>query len=123
MHKGTLIFRRPALAVATLLLALAASLGVVATTGALKAEAAATVTINIKNYAYSKKTVTVKKGTIIRWVNKDSMKHDVRSKKAGGPNGPLLGKNKSYSWRAESKGTYAYYCSPHPYMKATVIVK
>lgn len=123
MHKGTLIFRRPALAVATLLLALAATLAVVATTGALRAEAATTITINIKDYAYSKKSVTVKKGTIIKWVNKDSMKHDVNSKKFGGPKGPLLSKGKSYSWRAEKSGTYNYFCTPHPYMKGKIIVK
>lgn len=123
MHKGTLTFSRPRLAIATLLLAVAAIFAVISTTGALRAEAATTVTINIKDYAYSKKTVTVKKGTIIKWVNKDSMKHDVNSKKVGGPKGPLLSKNKSYSWRAETKGTYSYFCSPHPYMKAKIIVK
>lgn len=124
MHKGTLTFSRPRLAIATLLLAAAAIFAVISTTGALRAEAATTVTINIKDYAYSKKTVTVKRGTIIKWVNKDSMKHDVNGGKTkGGPKGPLLGKNKSYSWRAEKKGTYSYYCTPHPYMKAKVIVK
>ncbi len=124
MNKGTLTFRRPAFALATLALALAAAIALALSSGAPQnAEAAATVTINIKDYAYSKKTVTVKKGTTIKWVNKDSMKHNAYSDKAGGPKGPLLAKGKSYSWKAKKTGTFNYYCEPHTYMKAKIIVK
>ncbi len=124
MHKGTLIFRRPVVALATLALALVAALAIALSSGPLQnAEAATTVTINIKDYAYSKKTVTVKKGTIIKWVNKDSMKHNATSDKAGGPKGPLLKKGKSYSWKAAKTGTFNYYCTPHTYMKGKIVVK
>ena len=123
MNKGTLIFTRPAVALATLALALVAAL-VIALTGSTpqNAAAAATVTINIKDYAYSKKSVTVSKGTTIKWVNKDSMKHDVHGG-SGGPRSKLLAKNKSYSWKASKAGTFSYYCTPHPYMKGKIIVK
>lgn len=88
------------------------------------AEAAAkTVTINIKDYKYSKTTVTIKKGQSVKWVNQDEMKHNAHSSKAGGPNGPLLAKGKSYTWKATKTGTFNYICSPHPFMKAKIIVK
>lgn len=124
MHKGTLIFRRPVAALATLALALAAAIALALSSGAPQnAQAATTVTINIKDYAYSKKTVTVKRGTVIKWVNKDSMKHNAHSDKSGGPKGPLLAKGKSYSWKASKKGTFNYYCTPHTYMKGKIVVK
>ncbi len=124
MNKGTLIFRRPLTAAATLALALAAAIALALSSGAPQsAEAAATVTINIKDYAYSKKTLTVKKGTVVKWVNKDSMKHDVNSANKGGPKSKLLAKNKSYSWKASRTGTFNYHCTPHPYMKGKIVVK
>lgn len=85
--------------------------------------AAKTITINIKEYKYSKPSITVKKGTKIKWVNKDEMKHNATTSKAGGPKGPLLAKGKSYTWTASKKGTFNYTCSPHPFMKGKIIVK
>ncbi|MDO9355142.1 MAG: plastocyanin/azurin family copper-binding protein [Solirubrobacteraceae bacterium] len=99
----------------------AARLG--ATADSAEAAAAKTVVINVADYEYSKKTVTIKKGQSVKWVNKDEMKHDATTSKAGGPKGPLLAKGKSYTWKATKTGTFKYHCSPHPFMKATVIVK
>ncbi len=88
------------------------------------AEAAAVaVTINIKDFKYSKATVTIKKGQSVKWVNKDEMKHNATTSKSGGPKGPLLAKGKSYTWKATKTGTFNYHCTPHPFMKAKVIVK
>ncbi len=83
------------------------------------------VQITIQNFAYEPKNITVKKGTKVTWTNKDSVKHDVASddgSAAGGPKGPLLGKGESYSHTFETVGTFNYHCTPHPYMKASVIV-
>ena len=85
--------------------------------------AGATVTINIEDYEYSKKSVTIKKGQTVKWVNKDEMKHNATSSKSGGPKGKLLAKGKSYTWTATKRGTFKYICTPHPFMKGTVIVK
>lgn len=89
------------------------------------AEAAGkTVTINIADYKYSKTTLTIKKGQKVKWVNKDTAKHDAHSDKSGGPKGPLLGKGESYTWTAKKTGTFNYYCTPHKaFMKAKIIVK
>lgn len=111
------------LALMALALALGALLFSGLTSSSTTAEAASTITINIKDYKYSKATVTVKKGTKIKWVNKDAMKHNAYSSKAGGPKGPLLAKNKSWTWTASKTGTFNYICTPHPFMKGKIIVK
>lgn len=86
--------------------------------------AAKTLRIDMKNMAFSKKTVTVKVGTRITWTNRDSMKHDAYSSKSGGPKSPLLSKGKSYTWTAKKAGTYNYLCNPHAsFMKGKIIVK
>jgi plastocyanin len=113
-----------ALAVAALLFAALSPSGDTGTPATASA-AAKTVTVNIKDYAFAKKTLTVKKGTTVKWVNKDDMEHTVTADVAGkgGPNSKLFAKGKSYSWKATKKGTFKYHCKPHTYMKATVIVK
>jgi len=81
--------------------------------------------VEIVNYAYAPVTVTVKVGQTVTWTNQDSMRHDVVMDDEGaeGPNSELLAKSESYSYTFTKAGTYAYHCSPHPYMKATVVVE
>lgn len=122
--------RRPRawLALAVVTVALAAALGgLVGTPPGTPTPAAAaapkTVTIDIKNFAYSKKTVTIRVGQRIKWVNRDEHRHNAYSSKSGGPKGPLLGKGKSWTWTAKKAGTFSYYCTPHTFMKGKIVVK
>jgi plastocyanin len=87
--------------------------------------AAKTIKVTIKNFKYSKTPLTVKVGQKVTWTNEDAMEHDVTPDKsaAGAPHSKLLAKGKSFTWTATKKGTFAYHCSVHTYMKATVIVK
>lgn len=80
-------------------------------------------TIEIKDYAYSPADITVKKGTTLTWTNQDSVQHDVKTDGGGnGPSSELLAKGESYSYTFDEVGTFSYFCSPHPYMKASVTV-
>ena len=81
-------------------------------------------TIEIKNYAYAPEKLTVKKGTTITWKNVDLVPHTVtmEDKEKEGPNSKLLNKDETYSYTFTETGTFAYYCDPHPYMKATIEV-
>lgn len=84
------------------------------------------VKITIKDYTFSRPTITIKVGRKVTWTNRDSMQHNAYSDKKGGPKGPLLAKGKSYSWTPKKAGTYKYYCTPHKFMKsmnAVIIVK
>ncbi|MEK7167482.1 MAG: plastocyanin/azurin family copper-binding protein [Patescibacteria group bacterium] len=79
------------------------------------------VSISIQDYSFNPATVTVKTGTTVTWTNKDSVSHPV---KADGiwDSGPL-GKDQSFSRTFSQAGTFNYYCSAHPRMKGTIIVK
>lgn len=80
--------------------------------------------ITIEDFAFSPATISVKKGTKVSWTNKDEVKHDVTpdSGNAVFQGSELLGKGESYSWTFDTVGTYTYHCSPHPNMKASVVV-
>ncbi|MFD4977833.1 cupredoxin family copper-binding protein [Streptomyces sp. NPDC058424] len=80
--------------------------------------------VTIKNFAFSPAKLTVKAGTKVTWTNTDQDTHTVTSKKGSG--GPLksggLTTNATYSYTFTKPGTYAYYCTIHPFMTATVEV-
>jgi plastocyanin len=76
----------------------------------------------IENYAYSPATLTVSAGTTVTWTNRDSVQHTVTSRAPLFDSG-LFGKDKSYSYTFTQKGSYEYYCIPHPYMTGKVIVE
>lgn len=76
----------------------------------------------IQDFKYGPETITVKAGTTVTWTNQDTIRHNVVTDGEDGPNGPLLAQGESYSFTFDTPGTYEYYCQPHPYMKATVVV-
>lgn len=80
--------------------------------------------VDIKDFDYQPKTITVKKGTTVTWTNQDVAKHDATpdTESSDFQASKLLAKGESYSWTFNTVGTYSYHCSPHPYMKATVVV-
>jgi amicyanin len=83
-----------------------------------------TVEMNIADFKYTMSDIKVKKGTIVKWTNQDSMKHDVtpNSESDDFMASDLLGKGQSYSVTFNTVGSYSYFCSPHPYMKGVVTV-
>ncbi len=82
------------------------------------------VKMDIAGFAFSQKAIKVKKGTKVTWTNKDSAKHDISPdmESPGFKASELLAKGENYSFTFDTAGKYAYHCSPHPYMKASVEV-
>ena len=80
--------------------------------------------ITYKNFAVVQKTIRIKKGTTVTWTNQDAAKHDVTpdTETADFKATELFGKGESKSITFNTVGTFAYHCSPHPYMKGTVEV-
>ncbi len=80
--------------------------------------------ITYKGFAVVQKTIRVKKGTTVTWTNEDNAKHDVTPDKetAEFTASELFGKGETYTFTFNTVGTYAYHCSPHPYMKGTIEV-
>lgn len=84
---------------------------------------AKTYTVDIQNFQFSPSTITIKAGDSVTWTNMDSMSHTVTSSSRNELNSPTLANGKTYSNTFSTPGTYSYYCTIHPSMKATVIVQ
>jgi len=78
--------------------------------------------VKIDNFSFIPETLTVKAGTTVTWVNKDDVPHTVVSttKKFSSK---VLDTDDKYGHAFTDPGTYEYYCSVHPHMKAKVIVQ
>ncbi len=78
--------------------------------------------VKIDNFSFIPETLTVKAGTKVTWVNKDDVPHKVVSttKKFSSQ---VMDTDDQYNYTFTDPGTYEYYCSVHPRMKAKVIVQ
>jgi plastocyanin len=79
------------------------------------------VSVEIKDFAFEPKTVTIRLGQTVTWTNQDSAAHTVVGD--GGIDSGDLSKGKSYSKTFDTEGTLDYHCSIHPQMKGQVIVQ
>jgi plastocyanin len=78
-------------------------------------------TIQIRNYDFVQKTLTVARGTRVTWVNCDPDVHTSTSD-AGVWNSGSLVPDATFQRTFDAAGTFPYHCNPHPNMKATIIV-
>ncbi len=78
--------------------------------------------ITITGFAFKPATLTVPAGTVVRWLNKDTVAHTATSDKPGWDSGNL-NPGQSYARKFDTPGTYAYHCTPHPFMVGKVVVK
>ena len=87
--------------------------------------AVATMSVKIENYMFGPMVAKAKVGDTITWTNMDAVHHNIVAdqKSADAPNGPLIGKGETYSFKFTKAGTYTYHCEPHPYMHGTVVVE
>jgi plastocyanin len=75
----------------------------------------------IQGMAFNPVTITVSAGTTITWTNKDGVSHTVTSDTALFDSGTIAS-NGTYSHTFSTAGTFAYHCSIHTDMMATVVV-
>jgi plastocyanin len=93
----------------------------------LAASGGAVTKVTLKNIQFNPKTVTVKAGTTVEWVNDDSVSHDVTKDTGPGPqfssgSGNLAGGD-TYKITFKTPGTVSYECTVHPGMTGTIVVK
>ena len=85
------------------------------------AAAASPATIQIDNFAFAPEQLTVKAGTTVTWTNEDDIPHTVvatgRAFKS-----KALDTDDKFSFTFTTPGSYEYFCSLHPHMKAMVTV-
>ncbi|WP_410611509.1 cupredoxin family copper-binding protein [Amycolatopsis sp. lyj-109] len=85
--------------------------------------AAATQQVMMQGYAYSPAASTVRVGDTVTWMQHDEAPHDVVTTSAPVAfRSPQLSAGQSWSYTFRQPGTYQYYCSVHPDMRASVTV-
>ncbi|SFW85522.1 cupredoxin domain-containing protein [Amycolatopsis australiensis] len=84
---------------------------------------AATQQVMMADYAFSPAALTVHVGDTVTWMQHDQAPHDATTTSAPVAfRSPQLSQGQSWSYTFRTPGTYAYYCSVHPDMRATVTV-
>jgi plastocyanin len=78
--------------------------------------------VKIDNFTMSPQTVTVMAGATVRWTNGDDIPHTVVSEDRTFKS-HVMDTDQQFSFTFEKPGTYKYFCSIHPHMTGTVIVK
>jgi amicyanin len=89
---------------------------------ALGASGKAAAEVVVQALKYSSDTVRISAGQIVRWINRDPLDHTITFDVEGAASGSLPAKG-SYGVKFERPGTYAYHCTPHPFMTGVVIVQ
>lgn len=76
--------------------------------------------ISLQGFAFNPSSITINKGDIVIWTNKDSAPHTISGSVISSS---TFNKGQTFSFKFNNAGTFNYICSIHPSMKGTVIVK
>lgn len=80
--------------------------------------------VHIDNFSFSPAQITVVPGTKVIWTNRDDIPHTVvDSANPRAFKSTALDTDDIYSFVFTKPGTYRYFCSLHPHMQGTVVVK
>jgi plastocyanin len=78
--------------------------------------------VTIDNFTFKNQLTTVKPGTTVTWTNGDDIPHTIVSKD-GVFKSKVLDTGDHFSFTFAKPGQFGYFCSLHPHMTGTVIVK
>jgi len=89
------------------------------------AQKQATRTVVIQGFSFKPAHITIKRGTRVRWINRDSTAHTATANNGKSFNSGLLFPilRQSYTHTFKSAGKKGYHCNIHPEMKGSVLVK
>jgi carbon storage regulator CsrA len=80
--------------------------------------------VEIDNFAFSPRQLTVTVGTKVSWVNRDDVPHTATStSKPRAFHSGTLDTDDTFSHVFQTPGTYEYFCAVHPNMTGKIIVK
>ncbi|HEX2204493.1 MAG TPA: cupredoxin family copper-binding protein [Longimicrobium sp.] len=80
------------------------------------------VRAGMRNLAYTPARIEIAAGTTVEWTNNDPLAHTVTALDKSFDSGPI---ESGRTWRHTftQAGTYDFNCTPHPFMKGTVVVR
>ena len=85
---------------------------------------AGTNQVTIDNFTFTPSQLTVAVGTTVTWTNRDDIPHTVVSREnPRAMKSPVLDTDDSVSFTFNTPGTYGFFCSLHPHMQGTVVVR
>ncbi|HET9104393.1 MAG TPA: plastocyanin/azurin family copper-binding protein [Solirubrobacteraceae bacterium] len=84
---------------------------------------AATRTVKVQDSFFSAKSVSVSRGTTVTWRWTGALYHNVKVRSGPVRFGSRTQLKGTYSHRFTARGTYKLYCSLHPGMNMTVVVR
>jgi amicyanin len=87
-----------------------------------KAIAAASGSVTIADFNFSPASITIDVGDTVTWNNSGPTPHSATANDGSFDTG-ILKRGQSGSHTFNEAGTYSYICTPHPYMKGTVVVQ
>jgi plastocyanin len=87
-----------------------------------RAAVPAAAAVEIANFTFKAPATTVKVGTTVTWINADDIPHTVVSKD-GVFKSKVLDSGDKFSFTFAKPGQFGYFCSLHPHMTGTIIVK
>jgi plastocyanin len=79
------------------------------------------MTVEIRDFDFFPRELTVSTGTEITWVNRDGVPHDATDE-GGEWATAMLNQSESATITFDSEGSYRYICTIHPNMQATLTV-
>jgi len=83
---------------------------------------AATIDVDIVNFAFNPDTVTISVGDTVRWTNNDGAISYTATSTTGVFDSGTLGNGQQFSFTFTQAGIYPYHCSIHPSMTGTITV-
>jgi plastocyanin len=127
-EKEVTLMRRIMLLITLAALVVGSTLFVVSVAGAhkhptAKAQKHPTKTVVIKNFRFKPAHITIKRGTRVRWINKDREPHTATANNGRSFDSGRLGKGQRYTHTFKSAGKKPYHCEIHPFMRGSVVVK
>jgi plastocyanin len=79
-------------------------------------------TVEIEDFAFVPTALSVQTGTTVTWTNHDPDAHTVTSDDDTSFDSGPFGQGATFEFTAGPPGTYTYFCSIHPFMRATLTV-
>jgi plastocyanin len=82
-----------------------------------------TRTVEIQGFRFKPANITIKRGTRVRWINRDRAAHTATSNNVRSFDSGRLRQGQRYSHTFNIAGRKAYHCKIHPHMRGSVVVK
>lgn len=80
-------------------------------------------TVEMRDFAFTPRDVTVTAGTTVRWVNVDDSPHAVAMEGGKPGSSQVIQPGQSHSFVFREPGTYTYRCGIHPTMLGEITVQ